>query len=157
MLSLPRLGASLALSLVTLSPLAAQKPDFSGTWVMQADKSDFGMLPAPSARTDVIEHKGPSLVIKRTITAGGGENVVNLTLGIDGKTYKNPTPQGELTSTLAWEGNELVITNQVDTPQGAATIVDRLSISADGKTLTQKRNISISGQEIPQTIVLVRQ
>jgi hypothetical protein len=45
----------------------------------------------------------------------------------------------------------------VTTPQGAATITDRYTLSADGKTLTQARTIAVQGQEIPQTLVLTKQ
>ena len=46
---------------------------------------------------------------------------------------------------------------EVDTTQGPATLTDRWSLSADGKTLTQTRTINIQGQELKQTMVLAKQ
>src|SRR5450756_1203608 len=39
----------------------AQKPNVTGTWKLILAKSDFGPLPAPTSRTDVIEHNDPNL------------------------------------------------------------------------------------------------
>jgi len=158
MSTLHRLPGLLALSLAALSPAAAQKaPNFSGTWVLAVDKSDFGQMPAPQSRTDVIDHKEPALTIKRTASTPNGPIDVNLVYAVDGKPYKNTTPQGEITSTLKWEGQVLVIESTVDTPNGPAVVTDRMSLSPDGKTLTHKREISIQGQQLSQTMILVRQ
>ena len=43
------------------------------------------------------------------------------------------------------------------TPQGEASINDRWSLSEDGKTLTQTRNITVQGQSFSQTAVFTRQ
>jgi hypothetical protein len=50
---------------------AQQKPDFSGTWKLNVAKSDFGALPGPESRTDVITHKDPSL--SNSVTAEGAQ------------------------------------------------------------------------------------
>ncbi len=152
------LASFAVLALPWSAPAAAQdKPDLSGTWVMVADKSDFGAMPGPTTRTDVIEHKGTSLVMKRS-QGGGPMGDVNstLTYGIDGKEYKNQAGPNDVTSKLRWEGDVLVMESTVATGQGDASVVDRYSLSADKKTLTQNRTISIQGQEIKQTIVLAK-
>jgi hypothetical protein len=136
---------------------AQHAPNLSGTWVLQVDKSDFGMMPAPTSRTDVIDHQDPKLTIKRTVVAGGAETVGNLVFGVDGKPYKNMMGTSELTSTLKWDGPVLVVTTLTSTPQGEVTLTDRFSLSADGKTLTQDRSISVQGQELTQKLVLVKQ
>jgi hypothetical protein len=147
----------LVLASLAFVPLGAQKaPNFSGTWVMVPDKTDYGPMPGPSARTDVIEQNGAAITIKRSVTTPEGEVKVDLAMAVDGKPHKNTTPQGELVSTLAWEGEVLVISSEVSTPNGPATIVDRMSLDAEGKTLTQKRSIQVGGQEIAQTIVLAK-
>ncbi len=139
--------------------LSAQAPNLSGTWVLQADKSDFGMMPAPTSRTDVITHTEPSLTIKRSIvSAQQGSLSSDLVYAVDGKPWKNKTSDGtEITSTLSWDGTVLVVTSSLTTPQGEALVTDRLSLSTDGKTLTQERVIAIQGQEIAQRMVLAKQ
>ncbi|HET9512492.1 MAG TPA: hypothetical protein VFO95_01085 [Gemmatimonadales bacterium] len=153
-------SAVMALAVATALPvsIAAQdKPNFSGTWVLQTDKSDYGMMPPPMSRTDIIDHQEPKITIKRTAATGEGENKLDLVYAVDGKPWKNQAGEQEVTSTLHWEGQELVVVSEVDTPQGLATLTDRWSLSADGKTLTQNRTISIQGQELKQTMVLAKQ
>ena len=154
-----RLAGLMALTLVTLAPAAAAQsvPDLSGTWVLVPDKSDFGPMPGPTSRTDIIDHKEPALTIKRTQMTPQGEVSANLVYAVDGKPYKNIAAGNEVTSTLKWEGQTLVIVSTISTPNGDANITDRLSLSSDGKTLTQARTISFQGQEVSQTIVLAKQ
>lgn len=160
MLTQTRRSARLTLLLVTswLGAATAQSaPNLTGTWALDAAKSNFGQLPAPQNRSDVIDHREPQLTIKRTILQDGTPASLDLKYTIDGKPHPNTTPQGQITSTLTWEGRVLVMKSQVPTDGGAAEIVDRMTLSSDGKTLTQDRTISVQGQEIKQTIVLVKQ
>ncbi len=63
---------ALLLALALPASVSAQAPNLSGTWVLQVDKSDFGMMPAPTSRTDVIDHKDPTLTIKRSMVTPNG-------------------------------------------------------------------------------------
>jgi hypothetical protein len=138
--------------------LAAQAPNLSGTWQLQVDKSDFGMMPGPTSRTDVIDHKDPSLTIKRSLVGPQGPSSTDLVYAVDGKEWKNKAGDGsELVSTLKWDGAVLVVVTNITTPQGEAVITDRFSLSSDGRTLTQERVIAIQGQEIAQKMVLAKQ
>lgn len=155
---MPRVFHLAAAALLLAAPVAGQSvPNLSGTWTLQVGKSSFGMMQAPQGRTDVIDHQEPKLTIKRTVVTAAGETTSNLVYAVDGKPYKNMVGESELTSTLKWDGSALVMVSTVTTPQGAATITDRYTLSADGKTLTQARTIAVQGQEIPQTLVLTKQ
>ena len=154
---LSRLSGSLGITLLALTPLGAQKvPDLSGTWVMALDKSDFGPLPAPQSRTDVIEHKGSSITVKRTVVGPNGETTATIVYGIDGKPYTNHIGEIDATSVLRWDGPVLVVESTLNTPQGEVKAVDRFTLSADGKTLTQARSLSLGDQQATQTIVMVK-
>ena len=159
MRSMRAAAALLAIAIAVPAVSAAQVPNLSGTWVLQADKSDFGMIAAPQSRTDVIEHQEPKLTIKRTVvTTVAGESTLNLVYVVDGKPHKNMAGPTELTSTLSWEGRTLVTVSTVATDQtGQMTITDRFTLSEDGKTLTQQRTLSAQGQEAKQTMVLAKQ
>lgn len=150
---------ALLLTLALPSAVVAQVPNLSGTWVLQADKSDFGMMPGPTSRTDVITHTEPGITIKRSMESSQtGAVSTELVYGVDGKEWKNKLSDGnEITSTLKWDGPVLVVTSLISTPNGDATITDRFSLSADGKTLTQDRAISVQGQELTQKMVLAKQ
>jgi hypothetical protein len=138
--------------------LAQDVPNLTGTWVLQADKSDFGMTPAPQSRTDVIVHQEPKLTIKRTIVAAPAqENTINLVYVVDGKPHKNMAGPDELTSILSWQGRTLVTVSTVEMAPGQVTITDRVSVSDDGKTMTLLRSMSVQGQEAKLTMVFAKQ
>jgi hypothetical protein len=150
---------ALLLTLALPATAVAQAPDLSGTWVLQVDKSDFGPMPGPTKRTDVITHKEPSLTVKRSVESPqNGAATSELVYAVDGKEWKNKTADGnELTSTLKWDGAVLVVTTVAVTPNGEVTITDRFALSSDGKTLTQDRTIAVQGQELAQKMVLAKQ
>jgi hypothetical protein len=154
-----RMTLLLAGALAAPAALAAQgPPDLSGTWVLQLEQSDLGAMTGQlQARTDVIEHKEPSLKIKRTVRSTAGENISDLVYMVDGKPWKNTAGPTEITSTLRWEAGALVMVSTVPNPQGEVTITDRYTLSADGKTLTQARVLSLGGQEVAQKMVLTKQ
>jgi hypothetical protein len=115
-------------------------------------------MPGPTSRTDVIDHKDPSLTIKRSLVGPQGPSSTDLVYAVDGKEWKNKAGDGsELVSTLKWDGAVLVVVTNITTPQGEAVITDRFSLSSDGRTLTQGRVIAIQGQEIAQKMVLAKQ
>lgn len=150
-------AALAALTFLAPVPALAQGlPNLSGTWVLAADKSDFGPMPGPTSRTDVIEHQEPKLTIKRTVVTANGEVSSTLVYEVDGKAYKNTAGGAEIVSTLKWDGQTLVMSSTVPNPQGEVTIVDRYTLSADGNTLTQARTLSLGGQEAAQTMVLTK-
>jgi hypothetical protein len=52
---------SLALLTLALGLVQAQaKTDFSGTWKLNAGKSDFGPMPPPDSMTEKITHADPT-------------------------------------------------------------------------------------------------
>lgn len=158
MRSMTRVLLSLTLTLAAAAPARAQSvPNLSGTWVLDAAKSDFGMMPAPSGRTDVIDHKEPALTINRTVVTPNGEVKTALAYAVDGKPHVNKAGTNEISSVLSWEGAVLVMVSTIETPNGQAILTDRYSLSEDGKALTQRRTISAQGQEMAQTIVLAKQ
>ena len=157
MRSLTRAALSLLFVLLAIPAVAQSVPNLTGTWVLDVSRSDFGMMPAPAGRTDVIDHKEPALVIKRTTTTPNGEVASTLTYAVDGKPYVNKAGNNDISSVLKWEATTLVVVSTAQTPNGEATITDRFSLSGDGKTLTQQRAISIQGQELAQTMVLAKQ
>ena len=158
MQSVSRIAGLFALALLAAPALPAQAPpNLSGTWVLQPDKSNFGPLPAPTKRTDVIDHQEPRLTIKRTGTSQQGEFSADLVFAVDGKPHKNTVNGNELTTTLRWEGPVLVLVSTTQSPNGEITLTDRWSLSADGKTLTQARTVDVQGQTFEQTAVFAKQ
>jgi hypothetical protein len=130
----------LAVLLATLAlPLLAQKPappDLSGTWVLR---------PAKDRQTAVLSVKS------RTIVIASFENNIEMRITTDGKQSlaryiadgKSRVIEGvwqELDTTKVsarWDGSSLVVQTTFSTPFNEVDRVERWTLSADGRTLTQ--------------------
>lgn len=117
---------------------AQGKSNLSGTWKMDAGRSDFGHGPAPDSRIDRITQDDPRL--KDTITQSNrqGEMTYDMNYTTDGQESTNTVRGNHVKSAARWEGDELVIDSKVG---ARAEIKDRWSISPDGKTLTLQRHL----------------
>ncbi len=120
----------------------AAKPNFSGTWTLNVSKSDFGMLPGPTSRTDVIDHSDP--VLKDTVTQETQQGPQNTTLNYttDGKEVTNEQGPMTVKSTLSWDGDNLVVNSSTSIQGSDVTIKQVWTLSADGKTLTQNAHLA---------------
>jgi hypothetical protein len=140
-----------------VSVFAQQKPDFSGTWKLNVAKSDFGPLPVPESRTDVITHKEPSL--SNSITAQGAQGKQEYTVNYttDGKEAQNKVGPRDMKSTLKWVGNSLVITSKFVFNDADVTTEATWTLSPDGKTLTVNGHFSSSMGDADQKLVFEKQ
>ena len=119
----------------------AAKPDFSGDWKMNADKSNFGQLPRPLAYERHIEHKEPVIhMVARQSTQMGDQTVVT-TMRTDGVESVNATRTGDMKTVGRWDGRELELTTTKSVDGGDAVTVERWSLSADGKTLVSTTHV----------------
>jgi hypothetical protein len=146
-----------ALTLLLCVAVAQTKPNFSGEWKMNAAKSDFGQMPAPTSLVLKIAHSDPELKVARTQVSERGEFTSESAYTTDGKECVNKTRFGESKSTLKWEGNALVIATKMDFQGNEVTITEKWSLSDDGKTLTQNRHFSSSQGEGDAKTVLEKQ
>lgn len=123
------------------APLAA-KPNFSGTWTLNVAKSDFGLLPGPTSRTDVIEHNDPAF--KDTVKQDGPQGAQTLTLSYttDGKEATNDQGPMTVKSTLSWDGDNLVVDSKTNVQGNDVTIKQVWTLSADGNTLTVNAHLA---------------
>jgi hypothetical protein len=141
-----------------------EKPNFSGTWLFDKEKSDLGAWGGegqrPSERDKqsdsanrggrmggpgmprvpakiVIEHKDPQLSIKRTMVFGGEERVQEVKYTTDGETNSNEGFRGRVVeSKTHWEGDRLVTQSNIETPRGPVETTETRSLSSDGGTMT---------------------
>ncbi len=152
-------------SLIVAAPLAvqAQTPNLSGTWQLDAAKSDLGpmaqMFGGETPKiTMVIEHKEPSVSIKTTTETARGARTADQSLTTDGKEVSATGPRGGTTVTTAkWEGTTLVVTSKRSTPQGELMQKQMMTLSADGKTLTANATAQTPMGEFSTTQVFAKQ
>jgi hypothetical protein len=122
----------------------ASGPDLSGTWVLDKDKSDFGLLPAPGADTSTYTRQDS---VYRVVETGGSDT------GTTRITYAWPVGTGQVTSNLP--DQEATVLTQVTQHGDTANFVSQLRhegktmeveagreyLSADGKIRTREFDI----------------
>jgi hypothetical protein len=151
------LSISLLMALPLVSSLAQQKPDFSGTWKLNVAKSEFGQLPGPTSRMDVITHKEPSLSYSVTLEGAQGKQEFSVTYTTDGKESLNTLGPLEFKSIVKWVGGNLFevtkfVYNGTDVNSEATTF-----LSPDGRTMTVNIHFSTSMFETDQKLIFEKQ
>jgi hypothetical protein len=127
--------------LVLSAGMAFASPNFSGKWKMNPSASKFGAMPPPTSMVRNITHADPKLEI-RTVQAGEkGEVKTELKFTTDGKVCVNTLSGSDVVSKLSWEGSVLVIDSKRTVQGTEVSIVDRYSLSGDGRTLTIAESI----------------
>ena len=149
--------AMAVLALLALSGIAAaaDKPNFSGEWKMNAARSDFGTLPPPTSFVRKIAHADPSLTIVENQSAGGADTTTTRNLTTDGKISSLEVNGVTAACTAAWEGTALIATTTLDSV--GVKFKDNMSLSADGKVLTSKVQMTSGQGDAEITIVFDRQ
>lgn len=140
--------------LVCVVVLDAQtKPNFSGTWKLNTLESDFGLLPAPASRTDVIQHNDPSLkVVTEQVGAQGTQSDV-ADYVTDGSDCANRVGSRDVKSKVFWQGNDLLIASIVYLDDSQVNSSSVWTLSNAGRTLTQRNHLQIATRDIEQTLV----
>lgn len=137
-----------------------QRPDFSGTWVIDLKKSGHNnprrALTVPAEL--VITHGGPEIRVTRTFPeAYTDERAVELVYYTDERGEKNAVVgrdrvrlSGTVESHTKWKGSRIVIRGtEYLVALGDANNLDfteRWELSADGNTLTQTREYDVLGE-----------
>jgi hypothetical protein len=112
------------------------KPNFSGTWIFDAQKSIL-KVPAPSSMTLQIDQNDPQVGFARTQVYGDQSFDWKLQTIADGqKEVVENSPRYTTNSRVYWEGNSLVIDQKITASDGT-TVTDLVtySLADDGKTL----------------------
>ncbi len=133
------------------------KPNFSGTWVMDPSKSDFGPMPAPSSGTAVIDHKEPSVKISVKQTNEMGDLAFQMDLVDDGQKVSTWQIFGsDAKSTAHWDGDALVINTDTTIQDNAMKFANRYTLSPDGNTLTVHGHMSGPMGEVETKVVYAK-
>jgi hypothetical protein len=136
---------------------AAEKPNFSGTWKLDVDKSSFGPMPPLTSLMRTIEQKDPDITVKEASTGPQGEQNLSFKYSTDGKETINTYMGNELRSKAGWDGRTLVVHNNIDVGGEKVTSTEKWTLSDDGKTFNFLLNISTSQGDLDLSYVLVKQ
>jgi hypothetical protein len=139
--------AALCVVSIGVAVWALAAPDFSGTWVLDASKSDQMSMGrqgggSPPNITLTLKQSGNELAITRTMEMGGNQRTSEQKFTLDGKENTNSgmMGRGEMVSKSRWDGDTLVIegTQKMSSSRGEMEIATKeaFSLSEDGKVLT---------------------
>jgi hypothetical protein len=123
----------------------ADKPDFSGSWALDKNRS-IGLPPGMDQTMTVVQ-SGDKIELETKLVTAQGERVIKDVYTLDGKeaefTLQGPQgPVGKGKRTAKWlpRGNGIVVSEEttVETPKGPVTsqLTRKWILSPDGTTLT---------------------
>jgi hypothetical protein len=149
-------GVLAAALLLAGAPLRAQqKPNFSGSWKINQVKSNFGAVPAPDTFTRKIVHAEPSITIDEEQASPLGVQQTQRKMTTDGKESTFDVSGADVKAIATWEGSTLFVVTKVDVL--GVTYNDRMSLSADGKTLTSVVKLDTPQGALDITVVFDKQ
>ena len=138
-----RLSLATAAVLLSVSVSAQGLPNFTGTWTLDAAKSDFGPIPPPESIIMVIDHKEPTLKVNVTQKTPMGEAANDSTYTTDGKDninkMRSPAGEQDVKSTTKWNGKTLTTSRTIEAQGMSIGIEETWDLAADGKVLTINR------------------
>ena len=138
------LGCGVVVLCFLASAVALAKPDFSGTWVMDTNRS-FSNPPGLEQTLTVVQ-SGDQIKVDAKLKTQQGEQAVNETYTLDGKETEfappgtQPGAKGKRKAMWLPDGRGAVIEDIVtsDSPNGPVTrkTTRKWTLSRDGTTLT---------------------
>ena len=132
---------------------AQTKPDFSGTWKMNREKSKFERG-GPDAILIKIDHKEPVLTEEWSLSTPDGAFSFQAKYTIGGQETEQEV-MGRMAKTSAkWEGDALVI----EFKEEGRPFKRKITLSADGKIMTKVITHSEGGGDLVEdTVVFEKQ
>jgi hypothetical protein len=140
-----------------LVALAADKPNFSGSWKINATKSELGQMPAPEKFERTIEHKDPSMKVSTVQAMNGNERSSTMEYTINGQEQTVKTGMGEAKVTPVWKDSTLEVAIKRDFQGNEMKSVELWTLSADGKTLNVAFQLSGPMGEMAMKFVFDKQ
>ena len=114
---------------------ARTRPDFSGVWQVNLEKSAF-RGPAPRSIVITIDHRESAVTqIVLIVAADGREQQLTYVFETSGRETTNQTAQGSLQCRAHWNEDEMVVESVLTTPGRCFHFSDHWSLSGDGRTL----------------------
>jgi hypothetical protein len=109
------------------------KPDFSGNWRLNLQKSHLE-VPVPDSATFRVEHQEPKFKLTRTFVFGGKNDTISFELTTDGKEYYRKDGNQESWTRMYWQGNSLVLDSKIRINGKDGTNIVTYSLADNGRT-----------------------
>lgn len=138
--------------------LAADKPNFSGDWKLNAAKSNFGPIPAPTTYNRKVTHAEPSITIEDTQTGSAlGDQHDQRTYMTDGTEISYQANGADVKGGMTWDGDTLLINSKASIQGMDIIIKDKVTLGEGGKTLTDAVHIESAQGDLDLTLVFDKQ
>lgn len=147
----------LAVLFAATSATAFAKPNFTGEWKLDADKSNFGPMPPPDKFNLSVKHTDPELEITTDQVDMQGENKSTAKYKTDGSESVNQMRGMDVKSKASWDGDKLKIAAKLDVGGTEITLDQTWILSEDGKTLTNALKINSPQGEFEISYVMKKQ
>ena len=144
-----------AAAVAICSAYAEDKPNFTGVWKLDIEKSNFGENPQqkPQSGTDIIEHKDPNLKISVTQVGEMGEFSITVQYTTDGKESVNEIMNNPVKTIAKWDGNTLVLDSKGEFNGNEFKMSDKMSLSSGGKVMTIDRRLDFGERAMEQKMI----
>lgn len=141
-------------ALAVVLSAADKKPDYSGVWILNANRSEYGDQIPPKSLIQKVAHQEPSLSVESTETSPLDQAVkLEMKYTTDGKECLNKIQGTEVRATATWEGNELLIHSWSQFGGSKIDLTDRWRLTDSGTTLVVQRHVEGNAGKFDQTIV----
>lgn len=138
----------LSLMLISAITVFAQTPNFTGKWLLNKSKTDFGQAPEfVLVRSYTVSSTEKAITIERiALDPQMVEHPATDTLSFDGKEASSTTYSGsKRTASFKWNDDKksfTILSNSINKEGNpGAKVTDIWSLSPDNKTLTVERTV----------------
>jgi hypothetical protein len=152
------LKAVIMIAALACIAVAADKPNFSGDWKLNAAKSNFGPIPAPTTYERKVTHAEPSVTIEDTQTGTAlGDQHDKRTYMTDGTEISYQANGADVKGGMTWDGDTLLINSKASIQGMDIVIKDKITLGEGGKTLTDAVHIETGQGDLDLTLVFDKQ
>jgi len=142
--------------LVSVVSSAPPKPNFTGTWKVNLQKSKL-QIPPPESTLFVVEHEEPNFRLTRTHVFQGKSDTFTIQLATDGKEVVHKDDKRTIYSRAYWEGSVLAFDSRILVDGGEATNVVRYQMAKDGQSFTARERLRSPQRNYDNVWVMERQ
>lgn len=147
----------LLICFAAIAAFAANKPDFSGTWIFSPEKSkNIGMMSQMKMRQTIVQ-SDKALDVTSDTTFQGNDQQMKTHYDLTGKPATNDSPMAGPSETVSkWDEDKIVTTwTSKGAVEGTKTVrTETRSLSPDGKSMTVE---SVRGSNPPVLMIFDKQ
>jgi len=136
-------------------PVVLPAVDFSGSWILAVEKSNFGGAPAPQSLTMTVKQRETQLDVESSLVDARGGSTSKYTLDLSGKEAENWLRGNKVVSNSTWRGATLNVKARTLVQGTEVKTVDQWQLEESGRVLTIYRTATTPKGEMEQRFVYV--